>query len=214
MCREELGAGPQIIQSPLLKIELLPIEQDVSKYQALIFTSENGVRAYVKSRGHAGLPAFCVGERTAKAATEAGLKALSANGTADELVALVQGAALDGPLLHIRGEHTRGNIAERIDAQVDEAVAYQQVPVNLTGEAQSLLDGDKAVILPLFSPRTAQLFFKLVTNSNAQLRVVAISEAVKEAIVGSNPPENMNILVADTPDAVAMLRAIKRCIVT
>lgn len=214
MCREELGAGPQIIQSPLLKIELLPIEQDVSKYQALIFTSENGVRAYVKSQGQVGLPAFCVGQRTTKAATDAGLKALSANGTADELVALVQGAEPDGPILHIRGEHTRGNIAQRIDAQVDEAVAYRQAPVNLTDEAQSGLQGDRAVILPLFSPRTAQLFFKLVTKSNAQLHVVAISEAVKEAILGSNPPENMVISVADTPDAAAMLRAIKRCIVT
>lgn len=214
MCREELGAGPQIIHSPLLKIEILPIEQDVSKYQALVFTSENGVRAYVESQGHVGLPTFCVGERTAKAATDAGLKAFSANGTADQLVALVQGAALDGPLLHIRGEHTRGNIAQRIDAQVDEAVAYLQAPVNLTDEAQIVLQGDRVVILPLFSPRTAQLFFKLVTNSNAQLHVVAISEAVKEAILGSNTPKNMIITVADTPDAVAMLRAIKLCIVT
>ncbi len=214
MCREELGAGPQIIISPLLKIEILPIEQDVSKYQALIFTSENGVRAYVKSQGQAGLPAYCVGGRTAKAATDAGLKAYSADGSADELVALVQGAGLNGPILHIRGEYTRGNIAQRIDAQVDEAVAYRQAPVDLTHEAQSVLQGGRAVILPLFSPRTAQLFFKLVTNSNVQLQVVAISEAVKEAILGSNSPENMIITVADTPDAVAMLRAINGCIVT
>lgn len=210
MCREELGAGPQIILSPLLKIELLPIEQDVSNYQALIFTSENGVRAYVKSQGHAGLPAFCVGERTAKAATDAGLKASSANGSADELVALVQDADLNGPLLHIRGEHTRGNIAQRIDAQVDEAVAYRQAPVNLTDEAQSGLQGDRVVILPMFSPRTAQLFFKFSTKRSAQLHVVAMSEAVKEIVLGSNPPENTTILVADTPDAMAMLHAIKR----
>lgn len=214
MCRNELGAGPQIIISPLLKIEILSVKQDVSKYQALIFTSENGVRAFVQSQSQSGLPAFCVGERTAKAASEAGLNASSANGTADELVAMVQKAALSGPLLHIRGEHTRGNIAQRIDAQVDEAVAYQQVPVALTDEARSGLQGGGALILPLFSPRTAQLFFKHTTKSNAKLHVVAISGAVKEVVLGSNSPENVVITVADTPDAVAMLRAIKGCIET
>jgi len=209
MCRDLLGAEQQIILSPLIEIEILPMQGSLSQYYGLIFTSENGVRAFAQAYGHHDMPAYCVGERTAKAARAAGLKACSADGTADDLVAMVKDAGVEGTLLHVRGEHSRGDIAGRLSRQVDEAVAYCQASVPLSEKAREILAGKHAVILPLFSPRTAQLFFKHDLQINAPVQVVAISSAVNEAILGTNPTKNINILIAETPDAAAMLRAIK-----
>lgn len=214
MCRNELGLDQQIIQSPLLKIEMLPIATELTQYRGLIFTSENSVSAFAQSQSRRDLPAYCVGGRTAKAAIEAGLEAHSANGSADDLVAMVQAADVAGPLLHIRGEHSRGEIADRISAQVDEVVAYRQIALSLNDTARIALAGNREVILPLFSPRSAQIFFEQATSVTARLQMIVISKAVKGVILGSNLPEFVDIIVADTPDAAAMLQAIKRCIVT
>jgi uroporphyrinogen-III synthase len=122
---------------------------------------------------------------------------------------MVKDTGVEGALLHVRGEHSRGDIAGRLSRQVDEAVAYRQASVPLSEKAREILAGKHAVILPLFSPRTAQLFFKHDLQINAPVQVVAISSAVNEAILGTNPTKNINILIAETPDAAAMLRAIK-----
>lgn len=209
MCRDLLGAAQQIILSPLIEIEMLPMQGPLAQYHGLIFTSENGVRAFAQAYGQHDMPAYCVGERTAKAARAAGLRASSANGTADDLVAMVKRAGVEGELLHVRGEHSRGDIAGRLDQQVDEVVAYRQVPVPLNEKAREILAGKHEVILPLFSPRTAQLFFKHDLQINAPVQVVAISNAVNEVILGTNPAKKIDILIAEKPNAAAMLQAIK-----
>jgi len=212
MCSEALGAGQQILVSPLMNIEFLTMPTVDAHYQGLIFTSENGVMAYAKAQGRKDLPAYCVGERTAKAARDAGLQAKSANGSADELVAMVQADSHGDLLLHIRGAHTRGDVAGRFGAQVDEVVAYRQIAMPLNDVAQAALAAGRVMILPVFSPRTAQIFFKAAGRITAPLRIVAISQVVKEAILGSNPPENMIIHTAAAPNAEAMLKEIQRCI--
>jgi uroporphyrinogen-III synthase len=116
--------------------------------------------------------------------------------------------------LHVRGEHSRGDIAGRLGEQIGEVVAYRQVSVPLSEKAREKLAGKHEVILPLFSPRTAQLFFKHDLQINAPVHVVAISNAVKKVISGTNHAESINVSTAETPDATAMLRAIKRRIDT
>lgn len=214
MCREAFGAEVQIILSPLLKIELLPFKMPDAPHHGLIFTSENGVRAYTQMQTRQGRLAYCVGERTAKAASAAGLEAISADGSADDLVAMINAAGATGPLLHVRGEHTRGDVGERIDAQVDTVVAYRQTTVPLNDEARDALQGGDEVILPLFSPRTAQIFFEQAGLMPTRMYLIAMSAAVNEAVLGSNPAENAQYSIAATPDAHAMLQAIKHRIET
>ena len=214
MCCEVLGEDVQIILSPLLKIELLPFKMPETPYQGLIFTSENGVRAYAQTPSDQSIPAYCVGERTAMAARAAGLEAISSDGSADDLVAMINATDRTGPLLHVRGAHTRGDVAERIAVQVDEVAAYRQVELSLTDEAQAALQGQDEVILPLFSPRTAQIFFKQTKPVSAPTQVIAMSDAVNRAVLGSEMARNTQILTIDTPDAQAMLQAIKRHIET
>jgi len=201
---QALGDVPVLI-SPLMRIEQQPLDVDLTGYCGLVFTSENGVRACLDCT----LPAYCVGDRTAQAAREAGMQAVSAKGSADDLVQMITDREIHGPLLHIRGEHTRGDVAAKLRLQglrVDEVVGYRQVAQPLSDAAQELLGGESTVILPLFSPRTARLFVTGVDRIRAQVRVVVMSEAVKKALLGSIFND---ITVARTPDAKAMIAAIQ-----
>ena len=89
--------------SPLMAITPVGDLPEISKFQALLFTSINGVKAFVDLGGTTTSKCFCVGTRTKQAAQAAGLDAVSANGAAAELIVLVAKVLnpANGPLLHI-----------------------------------------------------------------------------------------------------------------
>jgi len=170
--------------SPLMDIRFDPRLPDLSGIKTLIFTSTNGVAAYVEAKGPTNLPCYTVGDATARAAREAGMQAVSAGGNADSLVARILEDQAHGPMLHLRGAHARGEIAERLSSQgcpVSQAIVYSQHAMPLNIQAQSLLAGDTPVILPLFSPRTATLMG--AGPFAAPVYVVAMSEAVITALL-------------------------------
>lgn len=200
-----LGAV-EIVQSPLLKI----IWQAVELPNGMpIFTSRNGVEGFQRSGGVAQGPCWCVGGATAEQARKAGFDAQSADGDAAGLIEAILGAGEQGPMCHVRGVHTRGDLAltlRKNGLRVEEAVVYEQVIEDLTDEALTLLDGDKPVVLPLFSPRTAAQFAK-VHHGGAPLLIAAMSGAVLDALDGLRFD---GIAVADRPDAQAMADATER----
>jgi len=151
--------------------------------RTLIFTSANGVAAYLAAQGPKTLPCYTVGDATAHAAQEAGLRATSAGGDAEALIARIMADNAPGPMLHLRGAHARGDIAERLSAQgcpVSQAIVYHQHAQPLSDQAASLLLGDRPVILPLFSPRSATLLANATIT--APVYVVAMSSNVADSV--------------------------------
>ncbi len=74
--------GYRHLSAPMLDIAFPEPEQnfDISPYQALIFTSANGVRAFDRLSDDRSLPALCVGDATARMCRELGFATvLSAN---------------------------------------------------------------------------------------------------------------------------------------
>lgn len=199
------GDAVQVILSPLIA----PVFQDVTlpdgDFRAVILTSETGAQAAAR------LPrvprrAWCVGDRTAAAARALGFKAQSAAGDADALVAAIIAAEKSGPLIQLRGRDSRGEVAARLTAAglpTAEAIIYAQDAQPLTDAARALLAGDHPVIVPLFSPRTAQLF--AATQPKAPLYVAALSPAV---VAGLGDLGCEMVAVADHPDAKALLQAL------
>ncbi len=203
MCRDATGATPVI--SPLIWIETLPIPPIDTRFKGVIFTSVNGVNACPP----ANIRAYCVGDKTMRVAQDAGFDAVSAGGNAGDLVELILGQT-KGPLIHVRGEHVRGDIATVLTQRgvpIQPVTAYRQTPRPLTKQARNLLEGYETVILPLFSPRTAKLFVAEMGNACAPIHIIAISDAVAQVVSGL---ENMTVTVADAPNADATLQAIKR----
>jgi uroporphyrinogen-III synthase len=197
--RARLGALPLVI-SPLLEIAPRP-DPVPEGWRTAVLTSENGARALAARTDVEGRRAYCVGDRTAAAARAAGMRAVSAGGAAEDLLALLRRAAPEGPLLFARGAETRGGVAEGLAAAgftVLEAVLYDQRPRPLIPEARALLERPGRVVAPLFSPRSAALLARAARGTAAQVTAVALSPAVAEA--WGRPAE-----VAARPEAAAIL---------
>ena len=173
--RERFGPRLEVIESPLLRIDMLSPEVDFSRYDGIVFTSQNGVAAFAHLGGPTGMTAYCVGDRTADAAREAGLLAVSADGDVDALNALLAREATGQRLLHLRGAHVAGALRE----EVEPLVAYEQRPVALNNAALAAIAEQEPMAVPLFSPRTARLFAaQFEGERQAHLHLICLSPAV------------------------------------
>ena len=205
--------GRPAILSPVMAPEMRDVSLPVA--DALILTSPMAVEAL--RRLGADLPgrAFCVGDATAAAARDLGLQADSAAGDAEALLALILRARPQGRLLHVCGAETRGDLVARLQAAGFAAMAqvvYAQHPHPLTAQAVAALRGGAPVLLPVFSPRTAQILAAELDRiaATAPLWIVAISDAA------AAPLRDLatRLEVAARPDAEAMAAAVARFFAT
>lgn len=201
--------GLTIVISPLLVPRFLRPEIPAGA-QTLILTSETGAQAARQIAAlQGGLPkqAFCVGDRTAQVAREAGFEATSAEGDAQALLALIQAQNPTPPLLHLHGRETRGDLAKRLNSagiETFSVLAYEQNLQPLTPEAVALLQGSAPVIAPIFSPRSGHALaveYRRISGT-APLFPIAISPAAAGAFQGHD------VTISTRPDGEAMLVAI------
>ncbi len=201
----------QPIYSPLLDLQPTDTSIDLQDTRGLIFTSMNGVNVAARQLEGRDLPAFCVGVATTQAARKAGWDARFAGESSEVLIASLLNERPVSPLLHLRGEYSRGRLAEtltRLGLLVREAVIYQQRLLPFTEEALATLAGETPVLAPLFSPRTARQFADL-HRGRAPLWLAALSEAVAKPLE-SLPFERLKI--AKRPESEAMARTIEKIV--
>jgi len=202
------GFAVRLVISPVIGIE--PVEAGAlpARVGAVVLSSAHGANRAAQLGLPAGLPAYCVGPRTTQAAQDAGFAAEEVGPTAEALVQALSQRAVPGPLLHLRGRHTRGDVAARLSAvgrECAERVVYDQVAVPLTEVAQAALRGSAPVVLPLFSPRTAMLLSDMAQPGAAR-HVVAISAEVGRQAAALDPA---SLHQADSPDGAAMVDATR-----
>lgn len=198
------------IIAPLMAIVPVGKLPDTASFQALLFTSVNGVQTFAAMGGITDRPCYCVGARTADAARNAGLNAISANGATADLVALVTKdlAPEDGALLYIHGENTAGDIAgelSNLGFSVSSEVLYQQAECEFSKATLNALENGEVGGLPLYSPLTARRLVKLLVDNptwpTEKLTALCISENVA-AEVRDLPFEC--VLVSAIPNGAAM----------
>lgn len=167
-----------------------------------IFTSAYGVAFAPDGQGRR---AWCVGAATAHAARGRGWEAVSADGDAEALLALLLSKRPSGPLWHLAGQERRGAVAERLEAAglaAGTVTLYRQVPQPPTESLLAAMAGSRPLVAPVFSPRSVR---GLDTGPRrAPLAIVAMSAAVAEAAQVLLPDR---ILTAAHPDADHMLTA-------
>lgn len=201
-------AQVEVVISPLIRIACRTDPISFEGIRGLIFSSANGVLSAKSVTDRRDLPCFCVGLATTRAARQAGWTAHQAGQDADTLVAALCRDKPDAPLLHLRGEHGRGNVAQRLTERgliTREQVIYEQLAEPLTPEAQKALQGSGPVIAPLFSPRTAQLF--AAQTPRRAVTVAALSAAVAQEVAGN---ASIRAHVAAQPDAQAMGQLVEK----
>lgn len=199
-----LGPRPVVI-SPVLEIVPRPAVLP-DRIGGLIFTSESGV-ATLPAGVPRDVPAFCVGPRTAAAAERAGFSAIAAGGDAQSLLALLCSRPVEEPLLHVRGAYVAADLEQALAAAGIAAlsvVTYDQQARPLSAEARALLGGASAVLVPLFSPRSARLV-GVDGPVAAPVLLAALSSNVANAWTGPRPRA---VRIAATPESSAMIAAL------
>ncbi len=172
--------GMEVVIAPLMEIVATGADIRLDGISGLILTSEAAVAALPTSP----LRAYCVGPRTADAARAAGLLAEELGPNASGLVAQLLARHTDGTLLHVRGQHQRGDIAARLSAggiPTRDVVAYDQRAVDPGPDFRAALARD-ALLVPLFSPRSAALFAQAADGLSPAAELFAMSTAVADAL--------------------------------
>jgi uroporphyrinogen-III synthase len=201
------GHAPLV--APLFDPRPLPWEPPARPPAALALTSARAAElAGPGLAAFAALPAWCVGEATARAARAAGLaraQALGAGGAAGLAVAI---AALDPPparLLWLAGRE-RVAIPPIPGCVVEERAVYAVELLPLAPAAARALAGGAIDCVLLHSPRMAAWFAAECDRlglARGQLQLAALSPGVAAAA----GPGWAGVSIADRPEEAALLAA-------
>lgn len=203
---DALRAHFKVVLSPLVRIVPTPAKPNIGPEDAAIFTSSNAVDFALEGQGRV---AFCVGAATCAKAIRAGWRGSCLGGTSDELVAELIANPTAAFLWHLSGVHVRGDIVDRLSQagmSAKRAVLYDQILMELTSEAYSLLAAQTPVVVPIFSPRTAQQFAENCP-SRARPYLLAMSDAVAQPI---RVLSEAQLETAHSPTAEAMVKSLEK----
>lgn len=182
--------------------------------RGLLFTSANGVAAFVAASGDRDLPALCVGEMTARAAREAGFRTASADGDVESLAALAAAQpAAPGEWLHVRGRQAAGDLTGRLAAAGIPARGlelYDQSGLPMPAPAAALLARAQIPVATAFSPRSAARFARSAREAGWPLGGVTLVSLSAAADAAHEAPEPGRRVIAPRPGREGMIAALAR----
>ncbi len=196
---------------------------DLAGVQALLYTSANGVRAFARISRERHLPVFAVGDATAaRARAEGFLRVKSAGGNLGDLVRLTAERlrADAGRLLHVSGSTVAGDLAGELSRRgfaVERIALYDARPATaLSAEAAAALRAGRIGFALFFSPRTAQVFVRLIAEADlaAALRRVFAMSISAAADAALSPLPFRRRLIAERPDQGSLLDAMDGLLAT
>lgn len=201
--------GWRPIVSPIFRIE--PIawgSPPASDYDALFVTSANAVRQAGKAvTPYAVMPAYAVGDATARALKAAGFTDIR-TGRGDAAM-MLEAAAENGVAraLHLAGEDYRDVGHDAI--AIDRRIVYRSAAIDSFGEKAlaALREGGGAVLL--HSGRAAEHFGRLCDEAKIPRRHIRIAALAPAVLAAAGPGWRAGI-AADKPDDAALLAAAAR----
>lgn len=200
----DIGLEPII--APLLAIEnLTPPVPDLAPFNALAFTSVNGVTAFAALTPERGCPVFAVGDATAQAARDAGFDDVrSASGDLHALARLIASELNDASVLVPQAETPAGDFDAALIAARARNISIQPLIVYRAQRTSTAIPRTFDAIL-IHSPRAAKIL--------AEQDIARLSHAVTACI---SPPAAAPLIalgltpaVAQTPDEASLLTILK-----
>ena len=204
-----LGYSPVV--EPLFAIA--PIDVVVPAFDALAFTSANGVRRLAALSPRRDAPVFCVGARTAEAAREAGFANVSsADGDVSALGDLIEKQLPMGVrLLHAGNEESRGDLSGRliragIAAQFVALFRAEPVATPRPELARHLRGEPGFAAVLIHSPRAASILAEMIASAAnpSPIDAAAISPAAAAPLTGLA----RRIAIASAPNEDAILSVL------
>ena len=218
--RELRRMGYASILSPMLEVTFVngpKIRMD--KYDAILSTSANGVRALARRTENRIIPIFAVGHSTAAAASNLKFrKVLSADGDVTSLAKKVLSFyPSPSKFIHVAGTALAGDLSgelKKFGHCVDRAIVYKtHVCSSLTDEAVSSLERQVIKGVIIYSPKTAEAFCSAISKCPGldylrNVHLIALSDAVHRSAVA---PWS-SVCVARKPNKKAVFEALERAI--
>lgn len=220
---EELEArGYHTLIEPLLMIEPRPAPLPPGAFDAVIITSANALVGLADRRAEAEklftLPCFCVGERTAAAASAFGFQNVR-SGDEDGAALTRQMTARLPPaqkILHIAGEDVKEGAADGLRAAGHMHIhwpVYKAVAATaLSTAVREALTRQEISGALFFSARTAAIFVNLIKAARleaccATLHAIGLSEAVTSLL---HPIDWKSCRAAEAPTEQAMINLLPK----
>jgi uroporphyrinogen-III synthase len=213
---EALAArGHAALVAPMFEVDFsAPEPADLTDIQAVLLTSANGARALAGLTPRRDVPVLAVGDATAAAARAAGFADVaSAAGDAAALARLAEDR-LDpaaGALFHAAGKAVAGDLKGLLEAAgfaVRRAVLYRTRAAGaLPPDAAAALAGGTIAGVLFFSPRTAEVFVRLVRAAGLTVHLAGLyALCLSRAVAGRlDPAAWRTVCVAGRPNTPALL---------
>jgi uroporphyrinogen-III synthase len=208
--------GHEAVLAPLLATAFFdgpPL--DIAGVQAILATSANSIRAFIRRSAERDIPLFAVGPQTSAEAQAAGFTNVrNADGDVQDLARAVMAHAdpAKGPLLHIRGENSKAELASALTAKgfaLRPEILYAVRPLDLQPDILAALRAGSVEAVLLFSPVSAGVFrdaLQAAGISGQGLVAVCISAAAAEALA---PLEFAGVRVAARPNQDFLLDCLQ-----
>ena len=203
------GLGHDPIVAPLLAVEPLPADLDLTGVSAVAFTSANAARLFAEREPRRDLTVWAVGGATARTARDAGFGDVrsSEGDVAGLAAAIAAGQAAGTTVLHACAAEPAGDLEAPLAAA---GIGYVGVPLYRTREAEAdehvlgALRDARAVLL--HSPKGARALSRLLARHPHRLeRALCLSEAVARALDGG---KIRDVACAPLPNDAALLKLL------
>lgn len=198
--------GLEPIIAPLLTIQnLTPPVPDLAPFDALAFTSINGVAAFAALTPERDRPVFAVGDATAQAARDAGFDDVrSASGDLHALARLIASELSDASVLVPQAETPAGDFDAALVIAGARYISIQPLIVYRAQRTSAAIPTTFDAIL-IHSPRAAKILAEqdIVRLSHAVTACISPAAAAPLVALGLTPA------VAQTPDEASLLTILK-----
>ncbi|WP_312597587.1 uroporphyrinogen-III synthase [Brevundimonas sp.] len=196
----DMGLEP--IVAPLLVVEpLTPALPDLAAFNALAFTSPNGVAAFAALTPRRDHPVFAVGDATAQAASAAGFSDVrSAQGDLTALARLIAASLFDAAVLIPQAETPAGDMTAALTRAGARRVRAHPLPIYRTNPTARPAPAAFDAVL-IHSPRAAKLLAEHHAGRLQDVEIACISPAAAAplAALGLHP------LITKYPNEPALL---------
>lgn len=191
--------GIDSLIDPVLEVRALDFRVETSGFDALAFTSPNGVAVFAARCADRGLPVFAVGEATAAALKQAGFNGVeAAEGDLASLARLLA-ERRPGRVLALGPTEPAGDLAAMAAGGAVEVLPIYETTARRPGEA--LTTGELAAVM-IHSAKAARAV-AMAGHRLRTLHVLALSEACAAPLRGL-PVKS--IAVAPFPDDASLAR--------
>jgi len=203
-------AGYKACAAPLLTISPADEMPRPPPYNAtLIFTSQNGIRAFCELTNRRIWDVVTVGDATAKHAREHGFtRVRSAGGAVEDIARLIQPDPIDEHLyVHCGGVHIRGDIVGDLKRQGRVArrdICYRSSPVRALPDIAI----NQCTAIVFYSPLAARTFRSFAPKCE-HMSAISLSSAIDTELDGLSFTRRA---VAKTPTEAALLKAAHECL--